>query len=149
MSGKVTRSVAERLWEKADVRGAADCWNWQASKDGRNRYGLFYRDGRLMGAHVAAYELVNGTVPMGLEIDHACDNSICVNPAHLRPMTHRANNLRSGSLSADNARKDECLDGHSFSRENTRIDTRGARICRTCDNAKDRVRHAAKAGGTR
>ena len=84
MSGKVTRSVSDRFWEKATVGSPDECWPWQAAKDGRGRYGLFYRGGRLIGAHVASYELAHGPVPDGLEIDHACNHPECVNPAHLR-----------------------------------------------------------------
>lgn len=30
----------------------------------------------------------------GLELDHGCDNEPCINPDHLRLMTHKENNAR-------------------------------------------------------
>lgn len=40
------------------------------------------------------YELLVGPIPPGLQIDHLCRNKICVNPAHLEPVTHRENLMR-------------------------------------------------------
>lgn len=82
-----------RFWAKADVRDPADCWNWQASLDVHLHYGVFSLDGRQHRAHRVAYELVKGPIPEGLEVDHVCRNKLCVNPAHLEPVTH-AENMR-------------------------------------------------------
>ena len=142
-SGKTTRTVADRFWEKVNRRGLDECWEWLAARDGRGLYGLFYRGGRLVVAHRVAYELTHGPIPAGLHVDHLCGFPACVNPAHLDAVTPRVNVLRSNGLSAANARKTECRNGHAFDETNTRIDTRGARICRTCDNARDRARHHA------
>lgn len=46
-------------------------------------------------AHRVAYELMVGPIPAGMEIDHfACNNPSCVNPAHLKPVTHLENMRR-------------------------------------------------------
>jgi hypothetical protein len=54
------------------------------------------RDGRPVGAHIAAWELLHGPIPVGLEIDHLCFRKACVNPAHLQPVTHQENSRRRG-----------------------------------------------------
>lgn len=46
---------------------------------------------RVTLAHRAAYEMVRGPIPDGLELDHLCLNPPCVNPAHLEPVTHLEN----------------------------------------------------------
>lgn len=79
------------------------CWLWMGSRFGgpRGGYGNIKRGGAgsqsaaPVMAHVVAYEIHVGPVPDGLELDHLCDNKICVNPAHLEPVTH-SENLRRG-----------------------------------------------------
>jgi len=38
-----------------------------------------------------SYDLANGPIPDGAEIDHMCHVRNCVNPAHLRTATHKQN----------------------------------------------------------
>lgn len=43
-------------------------------------------------AHRLAYEKATGKpIPKGLEIDHKCHNPACVNPEHLRAISHKQN----------------------------------------------------------
>lgn len=35
--------------------------------------------------------IANGPLPDGQEVDHKCHNTLCVNPGHLRPVTHKQN----------------------------------------------------------
>src|SRR5215475_3897979 len=39
----------------------------------------------------AVYEMVHGPIPEGYEVDHICHNRRCVEPTHLRLLTHRQN----------------------------------------------------------
>jgi len=39
----------------------------------------------------AVYEMVYGPIPEGYEVDHICHNRRCVEPSHLRLLTHRQN----------------------------------------------------------
>ena len=66
-----------------DKRG---CFVWQGPV---NRKGYGAATSRL--AHRVVYEQVNGRVPDGMEVHHECGNRRCINPAHLRAVTHRAN----------------------------------------------------------
>ncbi len=66
------------------------CWNWIGSISG-DGYGTIAKNGRMFGAHRLSYELVNGAIPEGLLIRHTCDNTLCVNPAHLITGTHQDN----------------------------------------------------------
>jgi len=72
----------ERYWDKVDVRGADECWEWQASRHASG-YGMFSRERTTTRAHRLAWELANGPIPDGLCVLHRCDNRSCCNPSHL------------------------------------------------------------------
>ncbi len=89
-----------------------------------------------MLAHRFSYELANGPIPEGLQIDHLCRNRGCVRPDHMEAVTPRVNYLRGDSVPAKNARKTECKRGHPFTFQNTLVVERPgfhpSRQCRTC-----------------
>lgn len=120
----------ERFWVKVDRRRDDECWEWQgALEDG---YGVLRRNGLAPRAHRFAYELLVGPIPDGLTLDHLCENTRCVNPAHLEPVMNGVNNLRGNSPWALNAKKTHCVNGHPLSGENLRLVSGGARACKTC-----------------
>jgi hypothetical protein len=120
----------ERFLSKVDLSGGPDaCWRWVAALD-RHGYGAFRFRGKTARAHRAAYEIVEGPIPDGLELDHLCRTPACVNPAHLEPVTH-AENVRRGNGGAFHRAKTECPQGHPYDDENTRW-YRGQRYCRAC-----------------
>lgn len=84
--------VKERFTVKVDSSSGPDgCWNWTASKTPRG-YGHFSIDGRLIYAHRYSYVMTNPDADItGMKIDHQCHNPSCVNPAHLRLVTHKQN----------------------------------------------------------
>ena len=80
----MARSLEERFWEKVDVRGPNNCWQWMAGKD-RDGYGRIRLDGNgpTLRAHRVSFEIAHGPIPDGLQVLHTCDNPGCCNPAHL------------------------------------------------------------------
>ena len=129
----------ERFWPKVDM--TSTCWVWTASQF-RSGYGKFYFEGRAQEAHRAAYQLLVGPIPEGLVIDHLCRNRLCVNPAHLEPVTSVENVMRGESVPARRARQSHCKRGHEFTVANTYVSKRGHRTCRRChaDNMARRRR---------
>lgn len=111
---------------KVDV--SSGCWNWQGAGD---RYGVITRNGRSRGAHRYFYETLVASIPAGLQIDHLCRNTRCVNPNHMEPVTGRVNTLRGDGPTAQNAVKAYCDAGHAFDTDNTYVRDEG-RYCRAC-----------------
>lgn len=78
------------------VPGPNGCILWTGAID-NNGYGTFicWPEGeprqRTRKAHQWAFEWAHGPMPVGLETDHVCRVRHCVNPAHLRAVTHREN----------------------------------------------------------
>lgn len=84
-----------------------ECWMWTASLTSRG-YGQVWIGGKNRRAHRVIYELFNGPIPDGLDLDHLCHNAddscpggtscphrACVRPSHQEPAT-RAVNLQRG-----------------------------------------------------
>jgi hypothetical protein len=51
-------------------------------------------DGATRRVHRVVYELYFGEIQDGLEVDHTCRNTKCINPGHLDAVTKLENNRR-------------------------------------------------------
>lgn len=91
----MTHTTRRRYNNPADAlanrtRRDGDCFTWTGHRDHQG-YGKMHANGHGQLAHRVAYELANGPIPAGLVIDHICHNTSCVNPDHLRAVTHKQN----------------------------------------------------------
>jgi hypothetical protein len=124
-----------RFWSK--VEKTSDCWLWKAGRlHLRGGYGEVHWNGKTQRAHVVAYVLSIGPVPTGHELDHLCQNTACVRPDHLEPVT-RAEHARRTA-----ARRTHCPRGHDREEHSYRRPD-GRRECRPCATEKQRERRAA------
>lgn len=128
-----------RLWNKVEV---GDCWTWTGSTN-QYGHGHFWRDGKCQYVHRYVWQALAGAVPEGLVIDHLCRNPRCCNPDHLEVVTHQENVLRGESIFAAQAKQTHCKRGHEFTEDNTYVNKRNIRCCRTCHREYERNRRAA------
>lgn len=120
--------LPERLASKIEPEPMSGCWLWTAGTNGG--YGTIRWGGPLQKAHRITYELLRGVVPEGLELDHTCRNTFCVNPWHLDAVTHQENMRR--------AVKTHCPRGHLYDEANTGPNG-PARRCRACHRQAEKL----------
>lgn len=88
----MTPADIARFRSHVDIRSAEECWPWKrARSNGYGRFSVGGRRGRLAIASRVAYEIHNGSLALGLEVLHSCDNPPCCNPAHLKAGTQSQN----------------------------------------------------------
>lgn len=101
--------------------GTSGCWLYKTVLQ-PNGYSVI---GRTYG-HRYFYEMFNGPIPSGYQIDHTCKVRCCVNPEHLEAVTHQENLKRSApSILCKNKI-------HERTPESTFIDYKGHIKCRFC-----------------
>lgn len=143
-----------RFWDKVFPEPNSGCWLWGGAMNSRG-YGLFSmtRSGgkRVYRVHRLAYEAENGPIPVGLQIDHLCCVKLCVNPAHLEPVTNDENARRrwlGGYHKKRPRRRTHCPKGHPYEGSNIRVksEKNGKRYqaCRECLRAAEKRRRGGR-----
>lgn len=133
-----SEATAARFMRHVAKDEATGCWNWTGYCDpkGYGRFQLGTTDARM--AHQVSYGLFVGHMEDGLELDHLCRNTSCVNPEHLEPVTQEVNNERRIGWRRG-APLTHCPQGHEYTPENSYYDPKGTRFCRTCKAASRRA----------
>lgn len=119
------------------------CWVWDYAGNSSG-YGHVSVDYRTVLTHRLMYAARVGPIGEDLEVDHVCQVRRCCNPAHLEPVSHEENMLRS--------RQETCGKGHPLDESNATWQRGGRggafriRQCRACHRLRERERyHRAKA----
>ena len=149
--GKPPIPILERFWAKVDCTGPVPedrpelgpCWLWTGSVTSEG-YGQLSHYGKNLSVHRLAYELHQGAIPTGLQLDHLCRVRHCANHDHLEAVSRRTNLLRGAGVGAKAARKTHCPQGHPYSGGNLRLEEQPSgylrRRCRAC-NRKAQKKH--------
>jgi hypothetical protein len=105
------------MWRRLEGGVEDDCILWEGAVDrhGYGRTSNYYTEQpskRTRLAHRMAYGEVVGSIPDGMELDHLCEVRLCVNPAHLEPVTRAENQRRRRE------RRTHCKNGHEVAGDN-------------------------------
>jgi len=90
-------NISDRFWNKVDIKGPDECWNWMGAKYPSGYGEFYYQCNDRTKSHRMAWILTNGDIPYGYLVLHKCDNRSCCNPRHLYIGTH-ADNMRDKQL---------------------------------------------------
>jgi hypothetical protein len=137
MTGPKPSPASTRIYGKW-IEDGSGCWLWTASNT--NGYGVIFHYGRYAKAHRVVYETLIGPIPAGLQLDHLCRVTLCVNPKHLEPVTMQENIRRgSGNGSALWAPPTHCAKGHELTADNVYVTAAGKRLCKACKHGRDKA----------
>lgn len=134
-------TLAERFAQYVSPEPNTGCYLWTGAVSSFG-YGQFNVEGRTCSAHRVAWLLEHGPIPADVEPDHRCRNRACVNTGHMQLVTHAVNMHRGNARAGLNKRKTECLRGHPFDVENTRVEVQrnglDRRQCIKCQRLRSR-----------
>jgi hypothetical protein len=160
------RGKAEPYWDvtRNGVKRREECLLYKGPI-ASNGYGKIYFRGKHLSSHRVSYSKWKGDISPGAVVDHECHNEAqkrgecpggkscwhraCVNPEHLRAVSHREN-VNSGAKPRG-PRRTHCPRNHEYTEDNTNvyINRRGCmqRSCLTCE--RDRTQRRVKNGDFR
>lgn len=115
-----------------------NCHGWTASRAGHG-YPYISFNGKRQLVHRITHEQMFGPIPEGKEAHHECENKGCINPLHIRPVSHSENiKLSNPWKSSWLRKKTHCPEGHEYNQSNTYL-WRGYRHCRSCRKTRQQL----------
>ena len=90
--------ILERIRARCIENPVTGCLEWQGPTSGKKGRGKGYPrmslDGKTVAVHIVVATHYFGYLPSTKQVDHKCNNRLCVLHAHLQPLTHKQNQRR-------------------------------------------------------
>lgn len=102
---QISEPAVSRFWK--NVTKTDSCWVWTGSIRVRCGYGRIRSHGKAYATHRFSWELHFGPISGGLQVNHKCDNRLCVRPDHLYLGT-QADNMRDKIVRGRDAKGERC-----------------------------------------
>lgn len=102
------------------------CWVWKGSIH-HTGYGIHFIKKRQLLAHRYSFEYFVGSIPPRYVVHHSCQTKGCVNPRHLRLISHSEHSRRHSTKSI-------CKNGHPLEGDNIYYNKQGHKSCQVCRN---------------
>jgi len=82
--GPKPKPLAERFWNRVDIRAPNECWLFLGYIHPKSGYGMLrINEPRMVEfAHRIAWTLAYGPIPKDAHVLHSCDVRACCNPGH-------------------------------------------------------------------
>lgn len=105
------------------INGKHSCWIFRRRPDWHGYGQVNNRTGGSQVAHRAFYEFIYGRLNKNIVLHHICETKMCVNPFHLKPLTHIEHGKKH--------RPKVCKKGHPMTGDNVRKNWK-QRYCNMC-----------------
>lgn len=105
------------------IDGKHSCWIFRRKPNWHGYGQVSNRTGGTQVAHRAFYEYLKGKLKRNVFLHHICENKMCVNPFHLKPLTQREHGILH--------RPKFCKRGHAMTGNNVRKNWK-QRYCKQC-----------------
>ena len=127
----MTISEIERVVKRIDITDT--CWEWRGAKTKKGYSETFNRYKGVVYLHRLIYELIYGSIPQNMVVDHVCENVGCCNPKHLNLLSNGDNIARKYKLHPAS----HCKNGHEYGPNTiTRTRKQTGRIFRECQTCR-------------
>lgn len=105
------------------IDGKHSCWIFRRKPNWHGYGQVGNKNGGTQVAHRAFYEYLKGKLKKNILLHHICENKMCVNPFHLKPLTQREHGILH--------RPKVCKRGHPLTKDNVYKNWK-QRYCKMC-----------------